>query len=100
MEDKHFDKVFWFISSLVLLVLLFDTAVIFVPVPAGGQKYADILVGSLNTGALMACINYLLGGNPTAKKPDTITGKIQGTINPTKKDENPISDTNITGDFN
>lgn len=70
MEDKHFDKVFWFICGLVFIVMLFDIAVIFVPVPNGGQKYADILVGSLNTGALMACVNYLLGGNPEKKKQD------------------------------
>jgi len=73
MDDKHFDKVFFFISGLVLLVLIFDAMVIFVPVPQGGQKYADILVGSLNTGALMACINYLLGGNPDKKKADVST---------------------------
>lgn len=75
MDDKHFDKVFYFITGLVTLVILFDIAVIFVPVPPGGQKYADILVGSLNTGTLMAGVNYLLGGNPDKKKPDaTITG--------------------------
>lgn len=70
MEDKHFDKIFYFVSGLCLLVLFFDIAVIFIPVPTGGQKYADILVGSLNTGALMTGIQYLLGGNPS-KKPDT-----------------------------
>lgn len=72
MEDKHFDKVFWFISGLVFIVIIFDAAVIFVPVPTAGQKYADILVGSLNTGALMACINYLLGGNPKNKDGSTV----------------------------
>ena len=73
MEDKHFDKVFWFICAMVSGVLLFDIGVIFVPVPNGGQKYADILVGSLNTGALMACVNYLLGGSPDKKKADIST---------------------------
>lgn len=67
MEDKHFDKVFWFISALVFAVLIFDAGVIFIPIPQSGQKYADILVGSLNTGALMGCISYLLGGTPKNK---------------------------------
>lgn len=71
MEDKHFDKVFWFISGLVFCVLVFDAGVIFIEVPKSGEKYADILLGSLNTGALMACINYLLGGTPDKKKQDT-----------------------------
>lgn len=68
MEDKHFDKVFYFICGIGLAVFLFDCAVIFVPVPQGGQKYADILVGALNTGILTAGVQYLLGGTP--KKTD------------------------------
>lgn len=67
MEDKHFDKVFYFICGIGLAVFLFDCAVIFVPVPQGGSKYADILVGALNTGILMAGVQYLLGGTPKAK---------------------------------
>lgn len=86
MEDKHFDKVFYFICMVVILVLFFDCGVIFIAVPTAGQKYADILVGSLNTGALMACINYLLGGNPDKKKADvTATG------------DSPIINNNPTG---
>jgi hypothetical protein len=72
MDNQHFDKVFYFICGLVALVLLFDIAVIFVPVPQAGQKYADILVGSLNTGTLMAGVQYLLGGTPD-KKPTDVT---------------------------
>lgn len=56
-DGLHFDKIFFFICGLVLFVLLFDCLVIFVPVPAGGQKYADTLVGALNTGALMAGVH-------------------------------------------
>lgn len=67
MDDKHFDKVFYFICGIGIAVLLFDVAVIFVPVPQGGQKYADILVGALNTGILMAGVQYLLGGTPKSK---------------------------------
>lgn len=71
VDDRHFDKVFWFICGIGGAVLLFDCAVIFVPVPPGGQKYADTLVGALNTGILMAAVQYLLGGSPqTKKQPD------------------------------
>jgi len=56
-----------------------DVAVMFIPIPSGGQKYADLLIGGLNTGALMTGIQYLLGGNPLAKK---------------------AADTNVTGDNN
>jgi len=45
----------------------------FIPIPAGGQKYADLLIGGLNTGALMSGIQYLLGGNPLAKKAQDTT---------------------------
>lgn len=73
-DTQHFNMVFFFICGLVLFVVLFDCAVIFIPVPQGGQKYADTLVGALNTGALMAGIQYLLGGNPLAKKTEpTVT---------------------------
>ncbi len=86
MDDKHFDKVFWFICGLVFAVLVFDVMVIFVPVPQGGQKYADILVGGLNTGALMAGITYLLGGAPANKKADNvITGDNTNVDNSVKK---------------
>jgi hypothetical protein len=73
MDDIHFNKVFYFICGITVLVMLFDIAVIFVPVPANGTKYADILVGALNTGTLMAGVQYLLGGSP--KRPETaVTG--------------------------
>lgn len=58
--------------GLSFLVLCFDVAVIFAPIPQGGQKYADILVGSLNTGAFMSGVNYLLGGNPDKRKADQV----------------------------
>lgn len=67
-EDNHFNYIFWFIAILVLVVIVVDVAVMFIPIPTGGQKYADILIGGLNTGALMSGIQYLLGGNPFAKK--------------------------------
>lgn len=72
MEDKHFDKVFLFVCSVCFGVWVFDMTIILVPLSTVGQKYADNLVGALNTGALMACIGYLLGGNPANKKADTV----------------------------
>lgn len=82
-DASHFNKVFFFICGLVLFVILFDCAVIFIPVPTGGQKYADTLVGALNTGALMAGVQYLLGGNPFAKKADTAVTGDKPTVNVT-----------------
>jgi K+-transporting ATPase c subunit len=81
MEDQHFDKVFWFVCGLVFLVIVFDIGVIFVPVPTGGQKYADTLVGALNTGALMAGVQYLLGGAPANKKADTVVSGDNTNVN-------------------
>jgi hypothetical protein len=53
----------------------------FIPIPSGGQKYADILIGGLNTGALMSGIQYLLGGNPFAKKQtDTLVNGNDNTV--------------------
>lgn len=69
MDDQaHFTHVFFFICALVFVVVGVDVAVMFIPIPTGGQKYADLLIGGLNTGALMTGIQYLLGGNPLAKK--------------------------------
>lgn len=67
-DSQHFSYVFYFICALVFTVIAVDVAVMFIPIPAGGQKYADLLIGGLNTGALMTGIQYLLGGNPLAKK--------------------------------
>lgn len=73
-DDNNFTKIFWFICFLVFTVIAVDVMVMFIPIPAGGQKYADILMGGLNTGALMAGIQYLLGGNPLAKKSTNVSG--------------------------
>jgi hypothetical protein len=86
-EDNHFNHIFWFIAGMVMLVISVDVAVMFIPIPTGGQKYADLLIGGLNTGALMSGIQYLLGGNPLAKKqPDatsvTANDSSNVTVNP------------------
>lgn len=71
-DENHFNHVFWFITMIVVLVIGVDVAVMFVPIPSGGQKYADLLIGGLNTGALMSGVQYLLGGNPLAKKSEPV----------------------------
>jgi hypothetical protein len=68
MEDKHFNKLFWFCVGLTVAAVLFDVCMVWVPIPKDNQKYADVLLGSLNTGALMAGITFLLGGNAIPKK--------------------------------
>lgn len=80
MPDKHFDKLFWFCVALCGAAFAFDIAIVFIPVPKSGEKYADILIGSINAGALSSAITYLLGGS--AKKEDkpvasTESGNIQ-----------------------
>jgi len=67
-EDKHFNKLFWFCTSLTAFAVLFDACMVWIPIPKDNQKYADVLLGSLNTGALMAGIQFLLGGNAIPKK--------------------------------
>lgn len=80
MDDKHFDKVFWFVSALVGAVILVDTLSFFFEFSKSGQKYADNNLPVLNTGAMMAGIYYLLGGNPNNKKPDTTAATQSGDI--------------------
>lgn len=86
MEDQHFTKTFIFIVGLTSVVFLFDLLVVFFPIPTSGIKYADILVGSLNTGWAINGIQYLLGGTPQSKKPDSIIQQTgdnpQATANP------------------
>jgi hypothetical protein len=88
-EDNHFSYIFWFIAVLVFIVIAVDVAVMFIPIPSGGQKYADILIGGLNTGALMSGIQYLLGGNPFAKKQTdtTVNGNDNTVTTPSPVDQ-------------
>lgn len=74
-DTQHFDKIFYFICGLVLLVIAVDVFVMFGNLSSVGQKYADNNLPVLNTGAMLAGIYYLLGGNPANKKADqVITG--------------------------
>lgn len=73
MDDKHFDKIFFFICGLCLLVIGVDAACFFGTLSAIGQKYADNTLPILNTGAMLSGVYFLLGGNPVNKKQDTTT---------------------------
>jgi len=73
MEDKHFDKVFWFVCGLCALAISVDLCVMFIPLSKTGEKFADNIIPVLNTGAMMSGIYYLLGGNPDKKKPTATT---------------------------
>lgn len=63
-DNSRFDKIFWFVCALCAAVFLIDVSVFFVPIAQSGQKYVDNNLPILNTGAMMAGIYYLLGGNP------------------------------------
>jgi uncharacterized membrane protein len=67
-QDAHFNKLYWFCVGLTVTAVVFDICMVWVPIPKDNQKYADVLLGSLNTGALMAGITFLLGGNAIQKK--------------------------------
>lgn len=73
MDDRHFDKIFWFVSGLCVLTFVVDLCVIFIPIGKTGEKFADNIIPVLNTGAMMSGIYYLLGGNPDKKKSTATT---------------------------
>lgn len=72
-ENQHFKLLFWFCAVLTGTAVIFDACMVWIPIPHENQKYADVLLGSLNTGALMAGIQFLLGGNAIQKKQPTVT---------------------------
>lgn len=88
-EDKHYKMLFWFCVGLTASAIIFDVCMVWVPIPKANEKYADVLLGSLNTGALMAGIQFLLGGNAMPKK-DQATVNVTGdtpTINTNPLDQ-------------
>ena len=68
MKDRHFDKVFWFISAAVGFVLIYIMAITFIPIPKENIRFADTALSFLMGSVIGACISYLVGGNPAQSK--------------------------------
>jgi|GEM_PF-6723730 hypothetical protein len=71
MEDRKFLLIYWFCVFSTLSGLLLLTAIIFVPIPQSNQQTANVALGFLTGTLITGAIGYLLGGNPSVKKPDT-----------------------------
>lgn len=71
MEDRKFILIFWFCVFSTLAGLLLLTAIIFAPIPQQNQQTANVALGFLTGTLITGAIGYLLGGNPSTKKPDT-----------------------------
>lgn len=71
MEDRKFILIFWFCVFSTLAGLLLLTAIIFVPIPQQNQQTANVALGFLTGTLITGAIGYLLGGNPSVKKPDS-----------------------------
>lgn len=94
-EDKKFTMIFWFCVGSTLAGMLLLSAIIFVPIPQQNQQTANVALGFLTGTLITGAIGYLLGGNPSAKKPDsavTNTGDSPTTIIQPK----PEQSTNVT----
>ncbi len=70
MDDRKFILIYWFCVFSTLSGLLLLTAIIFVPIPQSNQQTANVALGFLTGTLITGAIGYLLGGNPSTKKPD------------------------------
>jgi hypothetical protein len=70
MEDRKFILIFWFCVGSTFCGLLLLAAIIFCPIPKENQQTANVALGFLTGTLITGAIGYLLGGNPTSKKPE------------------------------
>jgi hypothetical protein len=71
MENKNFDKIFWFVIGLVSFAAMLTLLCIFLPITKGNERFADqSLVFWLTTGA-GGGIGYLIGSSVSKTKPET-----------------------------
>ncbi len=101
MDDRKFVMIFWFCVGSTFCGLLLLAAIIFLPIPKENQQTANVALGFLTGTLITGAIGYLLGGNPSAKKPDSavtqtgdspqtiIQAKPEQPINTVVKDEPP-----------
>lgn len=96
MEDKHFILIYRYVFICTLVVLGYVIVITFLPIPEKNQRFVDIALAFL-LGWVSGNSQYLTGGNPTGKKPDSIIASSQNTTINTKKDE---ADNSNTTDIN
>lgn len=70
-DQNHFSKIFWFIVGITVFGCGMLLALIYVPIPVTNQRYADVILGFITGTLISVGINYLLGGTPALKKPET-----------------------------
>lgn len=91
MDDKKFTLIFWFCVGITTCGLILLAAIIFLPIPKENQQTANVALGFLTGTMITGAIGYLLGGNPSAKKPESqipVSGD-NTTINVAQKPEQP-----------
>lgn len=85
-EDDKFNKIYRFVLLTTFVVFLYIFCITFFPVPQDAKDNVKTVLIYL-LGYMTAGSNYLTGGNPSAKKPDTTpsAGPITGndTVNVT-----------------
>lgn len=70
-ESKKFVLIFWFCAGMAASGLIFLAALIFVPIPKDNIQMANVALGFITGTLITAAIQYLTGGSPTIKKPET-----------------------------
>ncbi|MFI5157688.1 MAG: hypothetical protein ACHQF4_02420 [Sphingobacteriales bacterium] len=69
-EEKKFILVFAFCCGIVLFGVSYIYCLTFFVIPPANIRFADTSIGWIEGTLITAAVFYLLGGNPTAKKPD------------------------------
>lgn len=95
MNSEHFNKIFWYITGMSIIVLGYIVAITFFEIPKENVRFADTSQGFLLGSLLGSGVSYLLGGSPalptTQKKQSqagTTTADIDLQITQTDKQEN------------
>lgn len=71
-SNRHFEKIFWFASICVFLVILYIFACTFLPIPKENVRFADNALSFLMGAIISSVMGYFLAGNPSIKKiPET-----------------------------
>lgn len=72
IDDDKFTKIYRFVLLVTLAVFAYVFCISFLPIPQDAKDNVKTILIFL-LGYLSANGNYLTGGNPTPKKPDTVT---------------------------
>lgn len=80
-EHRKFILIFWFCVGMSATGLVFLGALIFVPYPIQHEQAANVTLGFITGTLITAAIQYLTGGSPTIKKPETPISGDKPTIN-------------------